>query len=158
MQQDEIARLTSHWLFAGVPEALLAPLLAASRVVRFLPGEEIFDEGDDSDGLYFIVDGTVRIVARGRANATVLTTLQANEIFGEMGALDGEQRSGLALAVSVCTLFFLPSNQFLDLLEHSSLVCNRLLILLAQRLRGVNSRLAELPSDEVTRGEPVGEP
>ncbi len=146
MREEDIARLREHWLFANVPELLLAPLIASSRVVRFLPGEEIFAEGDDPDGLYLIIQGTVRIAARGPGNNAVLATLGPNEIFGEMGVLDGEPRSGRAAAMTICTLFFIPAEPFLDLLERSSLVCNRLLVLLAQRLRNTNARLAELPA------------
>jgi CRP-like cAMP-binding protein len=157
MREEDVVRLRAHWLFENVPDEMLTRLLTSSRLVGFLASEEIFAEGDEADGLYFVVDGRVRIVARGLGSRTILKTLSQSEIFGEMGVLDGKPRSGTATAVTGCRLFFLPAPAFLELLEHSSLVCNRLLVLLAQRLRITNSRLAELPGTQPLEVLPKGD-
>lgn len=157
MREEDIARLRAHWLFVGVPEPILIPLLTSSRVVRFLASEQIFAEGDRADGLYFVIDGRVRIFARGLGSRTILRTMGPSEIFGEMGVLDGEPRSGTATAATDCRLFFLPAVPFLELLERSTLICNRLLVLLVQRLRRTNARLAELPSLRPIDTVPAGE-
>ncbi len=146
MAGNDGIQLQAHWLFAGVPPEDLAPVLATARVVRYLPGEEIFAEGDDADGLYIVATGSVRVAARGDNGEILLTVVSASNILGEMGVLDGQPRSGTATAVNLCVLYFLPAEPFLDLLEKSTLVTMRLLVLLTERLRRANGRLLELPA------------
>jgi CRP-like cAMP-binding protein len=145
MRETDTALLRRHWLFAGLRPESLTSLVTRSRVVRFVAGEEIFAEGDDPDGLYLIVAGAVRIQARSPAGAVLLATLGPNELFGEMGVLDGERRSGSAEALEQSTLFFVPAEAFQELASRSSALCLRLLVLLANRLRAMNGRLADLP-------------
>lgn len=134
-----------HWLFAGISEDILRPVLAVGRAERFLPGDVIFDEGDESDGLYLVLAGVVRVTARGANDETFLGVVRAGETLGEMGLLDGEPRSGSARALTMCATYFVPMEPFLDLLEGSTQVCMRLLALVVQRLRSMNSRISELP-------------
>src|SRR5438309_4858911 len=112
-----------HWLFSGVPLEVLEPALKAGHQSRFLPGETIFREGDNPDGLYLITGGAARVAASGEDGETFLAVVKSNEVLGEMGVLDGELRSGTATSVNMCTAYFIPSDPFLDLLESSSAVC-----------------------------------
>ena len=138
-----------HWLFAGVNRDVLRPALESGEEVRFLPGEVIFREGDEPDGLYLVTAGAARVVATGEAGETFLAIVKSNDVLGEMGVLDGDKRSGTATSINICVAYFIPSDPFLDLLEASSAVCMRLLALLTQRLRVANGRLGELPPSGV---------
>ena len=142
-----------HWLFYGIPRETLEPVLKAGHEARFLPGEAIFHEGDEANGLYLLTAGTARVAASGDNGETFLALVHANEVLGEMGVLDGEPRSGTATAVTMCVTFFIPSDPFLDLLETSTAVCMRLLALLTQRLRRANGRLGELPPSGIVSAE-----
>jgi CRP/FNR family transcriptional regulator len=154
----EVISPSEHWLFAGVERDALQSVLDAGREIRFLPGEVIFHEGDDPDGLYLVTAGAARVAASGDDGETFLAVVKANDVLGEMGVLDGERRSGTATAVNMCAAFYIPSDPFLDLLEASSPVCMRLLALLTQRLRRANGRLGELPpTGLVTLDEPPPE-
>jgi CRP/FNR family transcriptional regulator, cyclic AMP receptor protein len=147
-----------HWLFYGVPVDVLKPALEAGHEVRFLPGEVIFHEGEEPNGLYLLTAGAARVAASGDDGETFLAVVRANDVVGEMGVLDGERRSGTATAINMCAAYFIPTDPFLDLLESSSGVCMRLLALLTQRLRRANGRLGELPpSGMVTIEEPLPE-
>ena len=154
MVADRAGGILSQPLFARVPQADLAPLLAASRVVRFVAGEEVFAEGDDADGVYLIASGSVRIMARSNDGQVLLSTLVAPGLLGEMGVLDGQPRSGTATAVETSTAYFIPAGAFLDLLEKSSLVTMRLLALVTERLRKTNGRLLELPAPPLFADDP----
>jgi CRP-like cAMP-binding protein len=50
------------------------------------------------------------------------------------------------------TAYFLPSEPFLDVLESSTAVCLRVLVLLTNRLRASNGRLGELRATQVIAG------
>jgi CRP-like cAMP-binding protein len=144
-----------HWLLAGIPEDLIDPLLDAGEVIRFLPGDVIFREGDSSGGLYLITAGAARVTVSGNNEETYIATVRPNEVLGEMGVLDGEPRSGSATALSLCAAFYIPAEAFLDLLERAPLASMRLLALLCQRLRRANGRLVELPSTAAVSQEDV---
>jgi len=155
--------LLSHWLLRGVSRTQLQPLVANAQQIRFLPDELIFEEGDNPDGLYLITVGTVRVTAGSEQGGTLLATIGADDILGEMGVLDGQPRSGRATALGPCTAYFVPMEAFLDCLERSPRLCMRLLGLLTQRLRLANEplkRYPHLPSPDDPLGlrGPKGEP
>src|SRR6266545_49792 len=137
--------ILGHWLLVGVRTENLRPLLSSAHEVRFLPGEMIFEEGDPADGLYLVTSGTVRVTATNEQRDVLLATIGANDVLGEMGVLDGEPRSGTAVALESCTAYFVPSERFLDTLELSSQLCVRLLALLTERLRLANEPLKRYP-------------
>ncbi len=145
MTKGSSIQLLDHWLLAGVPRAELQPLLTGAQQVRFLPGEVIFQEGDDPDGLYLLADGSVRVSAMNEQREVLLAEIGSNDVLGEMGILDGESRSGTATSRGMCTAYFVPVDAFLDTLERSPKVCMRLLALLTERLRLSNEPLKRFP-------------
>jgi CRP-like cAMP-binding protein len=136
--------VADHWLLVGVLRDEVEGLLATGREVRFLPGEVLFHEGAKADGLYLILAGSVRVFASGEEGEMYLATIQADDVLGEMGVLDGQPRSATATSVGLCVTYFIPCEPFLDLLERSSPLCMRLMAILATRLRRANGRLGEL--------------
>ncbi len=139
-------RLVELWLFADVPGEDLAQLLDAARVVSYRGGDVIFREGDAADGLYVVAAGTIRIAAASlRGGPVLLTTVEVGEVFGEIGVIYGQSRSGSAIAATSCTCYFLPSEPFLSALARTSALSRHLIILFTERLRSLNRRLADLP-------------
>lgn len=62
--------------------------------------EIIFKQGDPADCMYDIRWGSVGIYLNyGTDQEKMLTLLRGNEIFGEMGLVDGEPRSATAVAM-----------------------------------------------------------
>lgn len=135
---EHVPSVSEHWLLAGIAPELVEPAISVGRSMHCAPGEIIFREGDQGDGLYLTIAGNVSVTARGPHGDAFLALVQPNEVLGELSVLDGGPRSGTAQAVTVCALYFIPTEPFVDLLERSTLVCMRLLGLLAQRLRGAD--------------------
>jgi len=133
-----------HWLLGGLELEETASLSNSGWELRFEPGEMIFREGDAADGVYLLTAGTVLISSATEGEPTVLSLVHANEVFGEMGVLDGQQRSATATATGICAAYFIPSEPFLDVLERSHMLRLRTLALLTKRLRIANGRLGEL--------------
>ena len=146
MPEGGVIAPSEHWLLSGVPMDLLRAALDAGREMRFFPGEKLLQEGDPSDGIFLILAGSARVTATNDQGETFLAAVHANDVLGEMGVLDGEPRSGTATAVTICASYFIPTDPFVDLLERSTQVSNRLLALLTHRLRHMNGRLLELPA------------
>lgn len=82
--------------------------------IRHEPGEVIFREGDRGDAMYFIVDGTVEIIAKGRGDKTErLAMLGPQDFFGEMALITGAPRTATARAETGTCLFPVTREEFL---------------------------------------------
>jgi len=111
---------------------LIGPQVA---VRSFKVGETIFKEGDPATELYVIQSGRVGIHLGNR----LLSTLETNEIFGEMALVDGAPRSADAIAVTDVTLVPISEKQFLFLVSQTPFFALKIMRVLARRLRASNS-------------------
>ena len=74
----------------------LGGLLRLSRIRQYEPGETIIEEGADDPWLYFLLNGSVKVVKDG----VVIAMLEkAGELFGEMRLIAGGQRSASVQAL-----------------------------------------------------------
>jgi CRP-like cAMP-binding protein len=146
--QEQMAELANpdqrHWLLQSVDADDVEFLLRNGHQVRFEPGQVVFNEGDETDGLYLVAAGTVRLTATGANGETMIALVYSGEVLGELGVLDGQPRSARAAAVGMCTAYFIAAEPFLDVLERSPGLCMRMMALLTRRLRYANGRLGEL--------------
>jgi CRP-like cAMP-binding protein len=56
-----------------------------------MPHDFIINKGDASNDIFFIVDGTVHLIAEDQT--TIVMTLTTGQYFGEIGVLSGAKRS-----------------------------------------------------------------
>lgn len=107
----------------------------------FPSGEVIFREGDESDEAYWIISGKVEISIETPAGPSVLTTLDAGEIFGEMGMIDDAPRTATARTVAETEVEVINEADF-----HAQIVCREDRVMpyldtLFDRLRTTNALL-----------------
>ncbi len=111
---------------------------------RFEDGATIVDYEDESSDVYFIISGDVRVLIRTAAGKEViLADTKAGEFFGELAAIDGARRSANVTALTRAELCIMPATAFREILFSSKTVCDKVLRLLAGRIRETNMRLAE---------------
>lgn len=67
---------------------------ARTRSLRFGAGERLFDEGDDVDGVYFIVSGAASLQMVRDGQASEIATIRAGEFCGEAG-MHGHQAADM---------------------------------------------------------------
>jgi CRP/FNR family transcriptional regulator, cyclic AMP receptor protein len=120
-------------------------LLTYARVVRHRAGDEIFAKGSPGTSLMAVLNGTVRIssVSDG-GREIVLNLIHPGEIFGEIGLLDGRDRSADAIAMTDCELLVLQRRDFIPFIERRPDVCIKLIELLCHRLRRTSEQVEEL--------------
>jgi CRP-like cAMP-binding protein len=97
----------------------------------FRAGEAIFSAGDVGDCMFVIVEGEVHI----HINDTVVDRLNAGSIFGEMALIDGEPRSGTAVAATDCKLAAIGEKRFLRLIEQTPRFALQIMSVVTDRLR-----------------------
>ena len=65
-----------------------------TRTLTFGAGERLFDEGDDLDGVYFVVSGAVSLQVVRNHQVSEIATIHAGEFCGETG-MHGHQAANM---------------------------------------------------------------
>jgi len=138
-----MARLTGIPLFKDVGIDL-SPFEARSHWRRFEPDEILVDFDDPSTDVYFLVSGEVRILIRTQSGKEViLGEMRGGQLFGELAAIDGVKRSANVTALTRGEVCIMSAAVFRELVLSTPAVADRLLRLLAGRMRELNARLME---------------
>jgi CRP-like cAMP-binding protein len=98
-------------------------------------GEVVFHEGNPSDCAYIIGAGSVEILENTPGGQKVLGVLGCNEIFGEMGLIDGLPRSATARAREDSVVYILTPETFNDLVHKNPEALLPIMKILSIRLR-----------------------
>jgi CRP/FNR family transcriptional regulator, cyclic AMP receptor protein len=139
---DLAAQLKRAVLFDGLAEDELNRLAGIAREIHLSTGDVLFDEGDESDGLYVICTGILRVylTANDTREATI-NLLEDGETIGEIALLDGLPRSAGAAALTDSKLIFIPREPFLSLLDESANLAKQIILTLCERLRAANAQV-----------------
>lgn len=132
-------------LFRGLGEAQRQKLLTRIRLRHFAAGETIFLMGDAGATLMAVIAGRVQIsVPSPEGKEIVLTIMQPGEIFGEIGLLDGNERSADARAMTACSLAVIDRKDVLPLFEECPSAYSEVVLLLCERIRRTTTQMAEV--------------
>jgi CRP-like cAMP-binding protein len=96
--------------------------------MTFGPDEEIFNEGDTGNGVYFILDGKVRVITfTSDFKEIVLGELESGQIFGEMALIDDKPRSASVISLVPCKIAFMSKKKFDHLIQTKSDLAYRIM-------------------------------
>jgi len=136
--------LTDSPLFRNLDETERAQILIIGQVRNYRKDEVIFHEGDGGDGLFIVVQGSVRISKRSATGEEALAIMEPHAFFGEMALIDFSPRAADAVANEPSDLFFIPLKELRSLIEAHHQIALKVLYalceVLAQRLRETNER------------------
>lgn len=132
-------------VFASLKPAQLEPLASKLHPRHYHRGEVVFRQDDPADSMHIIVEGKVRIsIASEDGHEMDFALLQPGECFGEMGLLDGANRSATATAVEASEILTLLRQDFFDFLARHPAVAADTAGLLIRRLRHVNQMVGDI--------------
>lgn len=118
MQETDLLRKVP--MFAKLEASKLKLLAFTSELLVFDDGDELFHIGDSADCAYVIMDGTIDVVTETDTGPMVVTTLQQNQLFGELALLNNAPRNATLLAVGNITVMKITGEMFLRLLSENS--------------------------------------
>ncbi|GGG37913.1 Crp/Fnr family transcriptional regulator [Chelatococcus composti] len=122
----------------------LGPFETRCNWRRFDENEVLVDFEDASTDVYFLVAGDVRILVRTQSGKEViLGEMRGGQFFGELAAIDGVKRSANVTALTRGEVCIMPAAVFREIVFASRVVCDKVLRLLAGRVRELNARLME---------------
>src|SRR5215472_9335469 len=108
---------------------------------HFVEGEILFKEGDQADGVFRILSGTVDVVRELDGNVILLGTVGPGQFIGEMGVVENRPRSATIRAASAVEAEFLNPTESLDQIAGSPRAARELIQRLSQRLREADDRI-----------------
>jgi CRP/FNR family cyclic AMP-dependent transcriptional regulator len=134
-----------HLLFGKLSTGEIDSLIGYARVAQYPAGREVFAKGSPGQSLMAVLRGSIKISSLSSdGKEVVFRIINAGEIFGEIGALDGEERSADATAMTECELLVLNRRDFLRVLENRADLCLSLLRILCRRLRLTSEQVEDV--------------
>lgn len=135
----DVSFLQNSLLFEGLDPELVDRMAAIARPIRLTKNEILFFEGDESDGFYAILDGAVRVsVVSDEGEERILAILCSGDIVGELGLIDGGQRSARVTGARESRLAFVPKQGFERVADANPAIYRHMLRVVSNRLRETN--------------------
>lgn len=142
---EKVLILKNVPLFAGIPEATLSDIIAASEEMSVMIGTDLIREGDDRNDMYIILQGQIRV----HKNGTTVREYNALEVFGELEALDSAPADVTVSALEDTTLFKISGPALYRLMnEHKALEKN-IIKTLCRRIRSMRAQTPETRTDSL---------
>jgi CRP/FNR family cyclic AMP-dependent transcriptional regulator len=139
---DIVTGLGRTSFFNGLDKDDLTRLAQISRATTYKADTLLFSQGDESDGLYCVADGIVRVFLTADDSRELTIQLsEEGEVIGEIALIDGLPRSAGAATLIETTLIFVPRQPFLTLLDSSSRLQRQIILGLCERLRQTNDQV-----------------
>lgn len=111
---------------------------------RYEAGQRILSHKDPTQDVYFIISGKVRVTIYSLNGKEITFRDQgAGEMFGELGAIDGEPRSAHVMALEDSLLASMPRETFWEVLSSYPEVAGFTLKRLASLVRRLSERVFE---------------
>ena len=135
-------------LFKGLPADELRALAEIIGGIKAGPGDRLFEEGDEDDKFYIVMEGAVEIVKHVPGGGEEkLAVRRAGDVFGEMALLNDAPRFATARAAEECKCLTLSRGDFERLMGGDSLAL-RMMKILSQALRALGIRFVNMERPE----------
>jgi CRP-like cAMP-binding protein len=107
----------------------------------FRKGTVLFREGDLGRDMFIVQQGKVQVRKRVGNSERVLAELSADEFFGEMALLIGQDRSATVEVIEDSKLLVVTPETFASLLKSDIEIALKMLKKMAARLRALDEHL-----------------
>lgn len=145
MPDDDRYRLGDLDFFASLRPRALRTLEKECFWRSYRAHQLIFDHTDTSGDVFFVAEGSVRIVNYARSGREIaFDHVEAGGYFGELAAIDGEGRSAVAVAGERCVLAGIPALAFVDVLRRCPAHALDVMRRLATIVRTADDRIVDL--------------
>lgn len=137
-------------IFAGMDQHDLA-LIEQRMVRRTYPKQTIIlSEGDNSDSLYVILSGRVKVYLNDENGKEAIINYQdAGEYFGELSLIDDSRRSASIMTVEKSTMAIMPKQAFHQVLKNNPDIAIHLLKDMVHRVRTLTDEIKSLALSDV---------
>lgn len=142
--------LQSVPLFENLSQEELGKILHYASTRTYQKNSVVINEGDDTDSLYIIDSGSVKVyLSDNNGKEVIVNTLEAGDYFGELSVLTTGKRSASVITTSSSSFIVIYKHDFKELiLEHPD-IAYTLLENLANRVRNLTDNIKSLALEDV---------
>ncbi|MBE0427103.1 MAG: cyclic nucleotide-binding domain-containing protein [Nitrospirae bacterium] len=137
--------LKQQLLLQDIDKAGINKLAGIVEQMSIKKGEYLFEEKDDTKGLWLILSGKIeisRVTADGWRQTLVV--LPAGHFFGELSILENRKHVATAVALEDTDLLLFPKEEFEKLMEEDCAlalnIVKRIAIVMSKNLRRMNDK------------------
>lgn len=139
--------------FSELPESMRHFLVNNGSIKNLQPGQRLFSRGDDADGMYAVLKGTIQVAGASKAGSddkqAILTLIDSPDWFGEICLFDRAPRTHDALADTAASVLHVRQSAFDAYLQENPSHWKDVGLLLTQKMRlmfGAMEDIALLPT------------
>lgn len=137
-------------LFQGLPASALERIVSIMKSRSFSTKEILFSEGDLGQGVWILIEGSVRLIrADADGREQLLKVVRPHEVFSEVVLFDGGPYPATAIAAENGTASVLYNRDAEQLLQQHPTLAWHFLKVLSRRLRTAQERIRILSSTDV---------
>jgi CRP/FNR family cyclic AMP-dependent transcriptional regulator len=135
--------------FAQLDDKALLALAPHGLARTFRKNAVVVNEGDQTDSLYVVLTGRVKVFVTGDdGREVVVSTIEPGDYFGEV-VLDGGPRSASVMTLEPSRLFVIPHGDVEGLLTASPAFARSLIGKLTGKIRGLTGKVRDLALKDV---------
>ncbi len=127
-----------------------AELRALGRIRSYATGDTLFHQGDDAGSVSILLEGRVKVTARGASGREVILAFRGpGDIVGEVGAIAGSTRSSAVRALEPVQTLAVSAADFREFLDTHAHASMNLVLMLMERLRAADEARVEFAGHDV---------
>ncbi|MAV86994.1 MAG: Crp/Fnr family transcriptional regulator [Rhodospirillaceae bacterium] len=141
----EIRTLSNVELFSDLKNTTLKQYEDLCRWHYYNPNDTIIEQTDETNDIYFIIKGQVRVANVSSSGKEVtLEILGTGKCFGELAAIDNAPRSSNVTTLEPTFVAIMKSKVFLAAIEDNPSVAVKLIGMMASVIRTSSERIVDL--------------
>jgi CRP-like cAMP-binding protein len=132
-------------LFFGNNEDILKTVIASCSIKYFNASDTLLAQEDESNEVFCLMEGKVKaLILSVEGHEIWLDDFGPGEIFGEMAAIGGFERTSNIVALTNVTVAVFPAEKFLALMRNYGSIGLAVSKILVKRIRTTTLRMFEL--------------
>lgn len=132
-------------LFSGLKPAELGAISKFAVKKAYPRLTVIISEGDETNSLYIIHSGSVKVTLRSEeGKEVILSILRAGDFFGELAIIDDEPRSACVTTMEPSEFYIISRAGFKRCISEHPGIATNLLKQMSRRLRNTNEKIGSL--------------
>jgi CRP-like cAMP-binding protein len=137
-------------LFNGLPDDQLGAIRQIAVEKHYNKGQTIFTEGDETTGLFVVVDGRIKIYkVSSEGKEQILHIFETGQSFGEVTVFTGQQLPANAQTLAKSRLLIFPRSAFVGLVKANPSLALNLLAIMSKKLRQFAVQIENLSLKEI---------
>lgn len=142
-REDDLAFFNTVTLFRDVPESELLAIRKIARYESFAAGTVILHEGEPTNDLLIVREGTVAVFVNRDGKKIEITQIGPTSYFGEMSVFDDYPRSANVGAVTDVIACRIDRESFRTFVRANPAALFQMCTVFSHRLRNTNSVLTK---------------